>query len=179
MINQLKEIPIEMKQKILLRITKHLFSSSIWENAKIIGITYAQSFEWDTKLIIKQAWKQNKIIAIPKVNNQQKTLTFYTINDFNELSSGFQGIFEPDIHKEIKEIKKDEIDLLIVPGLYFDLAGYRIGFGGGYYDRFLTNFKNKTVSLLSEQQLVDSIIPEKHDLAVDYLITETGLYKID
>lgn len=179
MINHLKAIPAETKSSLQMRITKHLFSSFIWGSAKIIGITYAQSFEWDTKLIIKAAWKQNKMIAIPKVNNQQKTLTFYNISDFNELSPGYSGIFEPNVHKDLLIIEKDTIDLLLVPGLYFDLAGYRIGFGGGYYDRYLTDFKNNTVSILSDEQLVDSILPEKHDLAVDYLITENGLIKTD
>lgn len=177
MINQLKGIPKEQKKKLENQMNKHLFESSIWKNAKTIGITCAQSFEWDTKLIIKQAWKENKIIAIPKVNNKVKVLMFYRISNFNELGIGYQGILEPNLQMTLKDVEKDQIDLLVVPGLYFDLEGYRIGFGGGYYDRYLTDFQGDTVSLLSKQQLVDSIIPEKHDLAVTFLITERGLFK--
>ena len=86
------------------------------------------------------------------------------------------GISEPDTQKA-KEIDKNQIDLLLVPGLIFTRDGYRIGFGGGYYDRFLTDFVQPTVSLASTKQLVDDFPVEPFDIPVNYLLTEEGFVK--
>jgi 5-formyltetrahydrofolate cyclo-ligase len=69
------------------------------------------------------------------------------------------------------------LDLLIVPGVVFDERGFRIGYGGGYYDRFLTHYKGTAISLLLENQLIHEMPVEAHDQRVDWLITEQRFFK--
>src|SRR5690625_627310 len=176
-LNQLAALSNEEKKSIELQQRKHLFTNSIWENARVIGITCSTSIEWDTKLIIKQAWEEKKTVALPKTIYEQSRMDFYKIDDFTELTVGYQGILEPSSNID-KLIEKQSIDLLIVPGVVFDQYGYRIGFGGGYYDRFLADFPNTTLSLLSTLQLVKTLPIEKHDIHVQYLITENGFEKV-
>src|SRR5699024_2046658 len=71
----------------------------------------------------------------------------------------------------------NNIDLLVVPGLIFGPTGYRIGYGGGFYDRFITTINNDTVSLIFINQIVDTIL-DSHNLLVDYLITEDRTFDV-
>ena len=90
---------------------------------------------------------------------------------FDELEPGYYGILTPK--KEfIRYIDPKEIDLIIVPGAAFDRQGYRVGFGGGYYDRFLTDLNCMKISIAFGLQIVDKVPREGHDLPVDMIITE-------
>lgn len=176
-LHKIKNLPDDEKIYIEDLLYKHLFNSLLWKEAKVIGITSSTSIEWNTGPIIERAWQDNKIVALPKTIPHKSLLKFYQVESFNELIVGYADILEP-IHNESNYIAKENIDLLIVPGVVFDLFGYRIGFGGGYYDRFLADFPNRTVSLVSRIQLVEQLPVEKHDKRVDYLICEDGLRRV-
>ncbi len=149
-----------------------LFSSTMWKQASTIGVTIHQpGVEWDTETIIKQAWKEGKRVAVPKCIHKNRTMYFYDFRSFDELEVVYYNLKEP-IPRDDRFVHKQEIDLLIVPGVVFDFEGYRIGFGGGYYDRFLADYIHATVSLASTLQLMEYLPKEKHDIAVDVLITE-------
>ena len=163
------------KQIIEEKLTDQLIHSELWKNASSIGVTISQGFEWDTYAIIDAAWKENKQVSVPKCNPANKGLTFYQLTTYDQLEIVYYNLKEPNPNKS-RVTEKTSIDLLIVPGLLFDQHGYRIGFGGGYYDRFLTDFAHSTVSLISLGQLTKEIPREKFDLPVDYLITENGFY---
>lgn len=135
---------------------------------------YFSRFEWDTKAIIESAIKAGKTVCTPKCFPKMRLLKFYQFSTFDELEVVYYNLLEPKA-EEANYIEKNEIDLLIVPGVMFDKKGYRIGFGGGYYDRFLTDFTNTTVSLSSIGQLVESLPIEKFDLPVQYVITDQGI----
>jgi 5-formyltetrahydrofolate cyclo-ligase len=169
-IENLKQLTIEEKQKTEGSLIHQLVQSELWQQANTIGVTMSQGFEWDTKEIIEQAWKQNKIVCVPKCEPQQKKLTFYQLDTYDQLETVYYNLLEPIPVRE-KQMDKRTIDLLIVPGILFDRMGYRIGFGGGYYDRFLVDFPNKTVSLLSTIQLVDKVPSDSFDIPVQHLIT--------
>lgn len=158
-------------------LTAQLLESTLWKKATTIGITMAQKFEWDTKPIIEAAWRQNKTIAVPKCIPETRRLDFYTLTDFAQLETVYYDLLEPIPEQTIK-IDKQEIDLLIVPGIVFDQRGYRIGFGGGYYDRFLTDFTGETASLVHTRQLMDRVPSESFDIPVKTLITDHGLKEI-
>ena len=70
-------------------------------------------------------------------------------------------------------VEKKNIDLIVVPGVVFDRQGYRIGFGGGYYDRYLSDFEGKRIALAFDEQVIEAVPRESHDLPVHILITET------
>lgn len=97
------------------------------------------------------------------------------MTDWSQINKdGYFGLDEPDV-KKTTPVKKDAIDLLIVPGLVFTKKGYRVGFGGGYYDRYLTDFTQPTVSLVHTKQFVEDFPIEPFDIPVQYLVTEKGI----
>lgn len=170
-LSRIKKLSELERQLIADKLAHQLFQTSLWHSANIIGITCSTGLEWDTRRIIERAWEENKQIVVPKTYNKEKKMCFYLISSFNDVIPGYANILEP-IVKEDYAVSKNNIDLLIVPGVVFDRYGYRIGFGGGYYDRFLTDFKNSTVSLVSHLQLIEQLPIEPHDLAVHYIVTE-------
>lgn len=176
MIHLLKHLDVTEKENIEKQLFHHLTASSLWENAQMIGITMSRSFEWNTRPLIELAWEQNKKIAIPRCVSETKTMVFHELHHFSELTKGYGNIEEPDVLRT-SIVEKEAIDLLIVPGLVFNTSGYRIGFGGGYYDRFLSNFSKRTVGLISTKQLNESIPIDEYDIPVQYIVTETGLFQ--
>lgn len=156
------------------QIQKHLFESDLWKNAQTIGVHLSVGHEWDTREIVGRAFEEGRAVVIPKTIPDKRELEFYRITDFDQTAIGHFDLEEPDVEMT-ERVKKDDIDLLIVPGVAFTKNGYRIGVGGGYYDRFLTDFIHPTVSLLHTNQLVDTFPIEPFDIPVMYLITEEGI----
>lgn len=155
------------------KIHNHLFQSMMWKEASLIGCTLSQDHEIDTYTIIKQAWKEGKTVAVPKCNPSEKALIFRKLTSFDQLESVYFGLQEP-IEEKTQGIERDSIDLMIVPGLIFDCKGYRVGYGGGYYDRYLANFKNTTVALATDSQVTEDVPKDEYDIPVQHLITESG-----
>lgn len=172
----LKKLPEWEKRDIEKQILKNLLSSSLWKDARTIGVTVSQGFEWNTRPIIESGWAQGKTVCVPRCIPKEKKLVFYVLDDFGQLEKSFYNLLEPKT-EETAKVEKPQIDLLIVPGLVFDKNGYRIGFGGGYYDRFLSDFPNKTVSLAHSSQIREDLPIGSHDIPVQHLITETGKIK--
>lgn len=174
MLLSLEEISWFNRNRIENDLLDHLFESSLWEEASSIGVTVSSRREWDTRSIIEKAWEEDKRVCVPKSIHDTKVLHFYEITSFRQLEKGYFGLEEPLPDKTVR-CHGEDMDLLIVPGLVFNRQGYRIGYGGGYFDRFLAGFSGRTVSLLHSCQLVGSFEVEAHDLPVDFLITEDGL----
>lgn len=173
MVGILKNISQDERHSYEKKLLDSLIRSKLWKNAQTIGITLSSGFEWDTIEIIKEAWKQNKSIAVPKCDPQNKLMDFYIINSFEQLEVVYYNLKEPKL-EETKKINKNIIDLLIVPGLVFNNQGFRIGFGGGFYDRFLLDFNNITLSLVHPSQIFKSLPINRHDISVNYLLTAKG-----
>lgn len=170
-LSYLREISSEQKKQIELNMYERLWNSVYWQDAKTIGITWSQPFEWNTLPIIKKAWSEKKRITLPKVVEHKREMAFYEINDVLQVQKGYRSIMEPNANDD-SFVPKEMIQLLIVPGIVFTYDGYRIGFGGGYYDKFLVDFEHETVALCSEKQIVTYIGHETHDQKVNVLITE-------
>lgn len=170
-ITYLRELSQEQRENIEEEILENLTRQTYWKQANIIGITISQDIEWNTYPIIENAWKKGKRVAVPKCIPQTKELHFYEITSFDQLETAHFSLKEPII-EQTEKVHLEKIDLLVVPGLLFDKKGYRIGFGGGYYDRLLTKYNNNTVSLLSSKQLISRVPRESFDLPVNHLITE-------
>lgn len=138
-----------------------------FQKAQTIGITLSHGFEWNTQPIVLLCQKLGKTVCVPKINRATKTMQFVEITSDTPFEKKAFGINEPisDIY-----VAKNEIDVLIVPGLAFSTEGYRIGFGGGYYDRYLKDFHQETVALAADFQVVDSLPIEPHDIPVSKLL---------
>ncbi len=166
MINTLEQLPKKRKQKKERLMQQMLFASQAWQNASSIGVIRALPFEFDTQRIFAQAIKENKRIAVPKTID--KALHFFEVDGDTLYQKSAFGVEEP-----ISEKAALHLDLVLVPGLIFSTAGYRIGFGGGYYDRFLANYRGKTISMAFSEQINDAWQPEVFDIPVDKIITDS------
>ncbi len=127
--------------------------------------------EVGTKEIIAEAWNQNKKVAVPKVEDDE--MNFYYIRNHSDLKEGYRGIWEP------QECVKatDENPLVILPGVAFDVQGNRIGYGKGFYDKFLMKHPNcRTIALGFKLQIVDKIPTDAYDIQPNILITEETIY---
>ena len=136
-----------------------------------IAVTISGFPEVETRHIIEAFWKMGKTVAVPKCEPAMRNMTFYAITDFSQLEKVYMGIEEP-IAGRTEYVAKERIDVMIVPGVVFNEAGYRIGFGGGYYDRYLRDFRGETLSLAFEEQVVASIPVASHDIPVDIILTD-------
>ncbi len=128
--------------------------------------------EPDTRRLIRHAINGGKQVALPRCTEQKGEMVFYRITSLDDLQTGRYSLLEPDPARceLLSEIPEDA--LCIVPGLGFDPAGYRIGQGGGYYDRFLSGYTGVSAGLCYEACLLPRLPHEPHDRRVDVLLTE-------
>ena len=121
--------------------------------------------------------KKEKNVLVPYVD-KNKLIQISKINSFDELEPKTFGILEPKDGK-IRKFDAKKVDLVLVPGIVFDKNGHRIGYGYGYYDRLLGKLGDKATKtgLCYEFQLVEKIPEEKHDVAMDIIITEKEIIK--
>ncbi|WP_230130504.1 5-formyltetrahydrofolate cyclo-ligase [Bacillus sp. CECT 9360] len=157
-------------QQLSRAIATQLYQLGEWERANLIGITISNHPEVDTREIIKRAWEQGKEVAVPKCFPADKSIQFRKIVSFDQLEKVYYGLWEP-IMTETEIVSANEIDLLFAPGLAFTESGYRLGFGGGYYDRFLPYYKGPTLSLAFKDQVLPALPVETHDIPVAKLVT--------
>ncbi|NLL30371.1 MAG: 5-formyltetrahydrofolate cyclo-ligase [Clostridiales bacterium] len=159
----------ELKDNIIL---EKLFETNLYKNARNIFTYISFGDEINTIKLIERALKDNKNISVPKTYRETRTMNAIFIPCLKELKENHMGILEP-IDDSIV-IKKEDIDLIIVPGAVFDKDFNRIGYGGGYYDRYLEDiaYKNNKVVLAYDFQIVDKIEKEEHDVKVDIIITD-------
>lgn len=155
------------------QIAFSLYEQKEWAEAKTIGITLSMENEVNTYPIIEKAWKEGKRVVVPKCNKETRTMSFRQISNFDQLETVYMNLREP-IPALTEEVNADEIDLQIVPGVAYTERGERIGYGGGYYDRYLVHYKEKTLSLAYSFQMVEHIPVEPFDKNVEKIITEKG-----
>jgi 5-formyltetrahydrofolate cyclo-ligase len=153
-------------------IHKKVLAEEKVKKAQVIGITLSSFPEVDTWNLIQELWKLGKQVVVPKCEPASRGMTFYRIDSFDQLEVVYMKLKEP-IPSVTKKIEGTQIDVLIVPGVVFNKQGYRIGFGGGYYDRFLSGYNGATFALAFNCQIVDELPIERFDIPVQYIITET------
>ncbi|WP_423407401.1 5-formyltetrahydrofolate cyclo-ligase [Heyndrickxia sp. MSNUG] len=174
---ELSALNLPQYEHLSYRIAQRLYQDEYWKMASTIAITISKTPEVDTWQMIRKAWEQGKRIVVPKCEPKSRALDFRELTQFSQLESVYYGLFEP-IVSETKTVKPDEIDLVIVPGLAFSKTGYRLGFGGGYYDRFLANYQGNSLSLAFESQIVSGIPIESHDIPVSKIISNVEVIKV-
>ncbi|NMA02293.1 MAG: 5-formyltetrahydrofolate cyclo-ligase [Clostridia bacterium] len=160
-------------------IYKFITSSSLWKEAQRIMCYLAIGNEVRTKAIIDKAWEEGKEVVIP-VCTENAIILPSLLSSFLDLEPRTMGILEPREGK-LKEIDPQTIELCLIPGIAFDYQGNRLGFGAGYYDRFLPLLKNSTpkVALAHQVQVSKEPLPTNpYDIPMDYLCTELGLVSI-
>lgn len=167
-----------------------IINSALWkiiEDRKINSILFYIAFgsEVKTQDCIIKALERNFTVTVPVCvkekladgTYEKNLLASKLINFPSELEKNKFGLLEPK--KEfVRPFPPESLDLVIVPGLAFDMKGYRIGYGAGYYDNFLPKCTNALfVALAYQIQIVDNVYPESWDVPVHIIITENGFYK--
>ena len=203
----------EQRHNYSAEITKTVLASEEYQNAETLLIYASFKSEVNTFPLIEQAFKDRKKIYVPKIEEavqndgtQTKRMEFYEIFSTDEFQDGYRGIPEPKA--EIKRrfsisgrgehsLSEDKI-LVLLPGAVFDLEGNRIGYGGGFYDRYLAGLRpQKTTTRAETDMMTDTEISvckmalafecqvveqglisvEEHDVQVDVIVTERGIYE--
>lgn len=169
---------ISVKNRVLASglITEKLKSLEIIKSSKTIMSYMPYGNEADVISFNKWVLDQGKELCIPRVTDS-KYMDAVKVNDIeNGLVSGHFGIAEPE--KSVSPVNPDEIDVILVPGVAFDLSGNRLGHGKGYYDRFLSRCSDRvfTIGVAYSFQIFDSIPADAHDKKLKALITEDGFF---
>ncbi|MBI1920788.1 MAG: 5-formyltetrahydrofolate cyclo-ligase [Geobacter sp.] len=151
-------------------IQETFIRNAAFESAGAIALYAPIHGEVDTASVAVAALGARKTVAFPVVAGDN--MVFRTITSLDELEQGAFGIMEPPLRNEA--LSPDTFDLIVLPGVAFDLRGNRIGYGKGYYDRLLHPLegKGRLVGFCHDFQLVDSIAGEPHDVRLDLVITE-------
>ncbi len=168
-------LPAEKKQQFDIILQEKFLQTEEYINAEILLAFVSKDIEINTELIIKQALADGKTLALPKCK-EENLMDFYIVKDLSQLKEGYYGLLEPDPNQCTK-LLNTENSVCLVPGLAFDREGYRIGFGKGYYDRFLLDYKGVTVGMCYTKCVEETLPKGYYDRPIDILITEK--YKID
>lgn len=151
-------------------ITNKIIEMEAFKKSKVIAVYKNFKSEVDTTKLIEYAINQGKIVALPKVCG--KDLKFYRINTCHDiLVKNTFGIEEP-VKDETNFIEKNQIDLIIVPGICFDKENNRLGFGKGYYDRYLKDYNGLTIGICFKEQVIDLLPISPNDVKVQKIITD-------
>ena len=168
-LHEMKAIPRTQKVTMDLALTERLLQHSFYQEAKVIASYLSFPHEFQTQELIEQALKDGKKVLIPKT--YPKGRMDFVVYDPQQLVKTSFGLLEPQGDLEV--VDASQIDLIHVPGLAFTTEGYRIGYGGGYYDRYLEQFSGHTLSTVYPCQIRD-FIPENHDIPVQEVLIDEG-----
>ncbi|WP_072525724.1 5-formyltetrahydrofolate cyclo-ligase [Clostridium sp. Marseille-P3244] len=172
-----EEIPEAARKAAQQKIVERLISCPIYEKADRIYSYVSFGSEADTYVLMEESIRRGKKVAVPKVLGPGK-MEFYYIGDTGDLKPGFASILEPASRCKRAPVP-DQSSLAIVPGSVFDRKGVRIGYGGGYYDVYLSGCPQCVrVALAFSVQCVEGDLPsDPHDIRMDAIITEKELIK--
>lgn len=159
-------------------IKERLFSLKEYQNNKNVMFFLSFGKEVRTESMVRESLSNKKKIIVPKTDVKNKALILSWLKDYDkDLAPGLWGIPEPS-PEAIRLANPKEIDLVIVPGVAFDLKGNRLGYGGGFYDRFFPTLREGVplISISFNCQIVDKVPTTIYDKKVDSLITEDNVF---
>lgn len=154
----------DKKDKIIY--SKVINNPTVFSSNTIL-LYYSKEDEVNTVSLIEYFLSIGKIVGLPKT--KEKTIEFYMIENSKDIKMGKYHIFEPIGENLITDYSNS---VCIVPGICFDNNHYRVGYGGGYYDRFLSHYKGYSIGLTYREFLIDKIDIDFHDQKVDLIITD-------
>lgn len=170
-------LPESIRKRYSEQIVSHIIQHPFFQECDTVCCYVAFKGEADISMLMDAAWAAKKRVVVPKVLTQE-TMEFFTIHSRRELSPGAFGILEPEDDKEPWCAGEEERVLILLPGLAFDREGNRLGYGGGYYDRYLKSHPSfHTIGIAFSVQCLENIPAQPHDQKTEIVITEKGIYK--
>ena len=168
---QREEMPPKQKALLDKLVLKNILKLRQYKANDTILTYVSTKIEVDTFGLIRQALKDGKRVAVPRCIDNSREMDLYYITSLNQLEPRTFGVLEPI--KEQCEILKDySKGLCIIPGLVFDFDGYRLGYGKGYYDRFLSRFGGDTAGVCYSSCVQWNLLHGFYDRRADLLVTE-------
>ncbi len=164
-------IPSEKRVEADKERNERIRNWETYKNAELLLFYVSYRSEADTLQLLKEALEVGCNVAVPKVVGTD--MVFYRITELSQLIEGYKGILEPDPERTEAVTEFTKSTILFVPGCAFDKTGGRMGYGGGFYDRFMEKYPDVLrVALAYEEQLVPEVPREAHDKSVDVIVTE-------
>lgn len=137
------------KEKEELALYLKLFATKQWQEAKVVALTLSQPEELDTKPMIMAALQAGKQVCVPKTLPKRQ-MVFVELTPEVQITRSEFGVLEPIANYH--QLAKDQIDLIVVPGLAYTPTGDRLSFGGGFFDRYLADYPGKTIALANKSR---------------------------
>lgn len=169
--NLRRNMPFEEKNSKDMAILDRVLKLPEYKSASIILTYVSTDIEVDTKALIQQALLDGKTVAVPRCTPGKIDMKFYVIHSLEDLEPGAFGVLEPS-PEQCRELNRFHGSICILPGLGFDIQGYRLGYGKGYYDRFLSKYKGKNIGVCYNICLKSLLPHGRYDKMVDVLVTD-------
>lgn len=156
------------------RIVEQIAASPYYRKAKVILAFAPFRKEVQIDALLEHCWQDGKHVYLPKVNANERVMQFYRVFDWLDLEQGHYGIREP--RESCSVLSGEAIDLILIPGAAFDQKKGRLGYGAGYYDRFLRQLVTKPIILAPAfaMQIVAHVPTDPWDYPIDLILTEEG-----
>ncbi|MBQ9043398.1 MAG: 5-formyltetrahydrofolate cyclo-ligase [Eggerthellaceae bacterium] len=171
-----KAIPADERASIDAKIAECVCTSPEFQSADVVLTYLSMGAEVETRAIIERAWELGKVVALPRCVGPRQ-MRWFKVTSLDSLELSPFGVEEPYIDEAAEQtLSTGERMVAIVPGMAFDDEGYRLGYGGGFYDTFLADFEGPSIGLCRSAQHIPSLKAEgvigEYDLPVDLVISE-------
>lgn len=175
--NKTARAEMSEEEKVLKdeKVCRNLLSTNAFERAEQVLLYSATPIEIETVGIFQNALNSGKKILYPRCLDKGR-MTYHYIDDLSQLRPSAFNILEPI--STAPEYKSGNSDICIVPALAYDVEGYRMGYGGGFYDRFLTSFRGTRIGICYADNIEKKLPRGRFDVRVDILITDEGLFRL-
>lgn len=164
-----REMPAEEKLAKDLAIAEKVTKLYQYRSAKLIMIYVSTAIEVDTYNIIKRAWQDGKKVAVPRCIPYTRQMEFHYITSFDDLSPGTFSVLEPD--ESLPIVTDFSESLMLVPAFIFSANGYRLGYGKGYYDRYMSRYDGSAVGICYVEDFKLKMFHGRYDRPVETVVT--------
>lgn len=165
-----KNTPPDVRAEQDRKISENVRRLHQYNPCSTLLIYMSTPIEVDTKRIIENAWADGKRVAVPRCIPDTRLMEFYYINSFDDVEPGMFGVLEPK--QELPMVENFDGCLMIVPAMQFDINGYRLGYGKGYYDRYMSRFTGVSAGLCYIEELRRHMYHGRYDKPVDIIVTD-------
>ena len=166
-----EDLSEEEKLRLDSEIQSRLLSLREYSQADTVFTYISKELEVDTLAIVQAAWANQKRVAVPRCIPGTRDMEFYYIRSWQDLERASFGVMEPIVQR-CERVEDESRGFCLVPGFSFDVQGFRLGYGGGYYDRFLSRFGEFTVGVCYSFCVQWNLPHGYYDRSVDLLVTE-------
>lgn len=177
-IEKRKAIPKEKKAAADAAICRRIAATVSFRFADTVMLYSALPSEIDLSELVTLALSQGKRVAFPRCVPGSPLMNFHTVTDLSTLQKGSFSIMEPPADSPIWTPTDSDKAICIIPGVIYDPTGHRVGYGKGYYDRYLSDKKVQRIGVVYDDFIVKSLPHGRYDLAVDLIVTEKRLMSV-